>query len=248
MENGIFVRCLWGRSDYVVREGIMKELDEATGCKFKIPTQWYCYGEENLVELQKRGIDDAILLDKEPICRFGATGERNPDKAGITNWGRSMWTHKYPPMAHALAFHHDAIWVDLDTNPTCVLPDDLWDRMRQGQPFQCSLRQGSRPRAVWRGLEDTRKTPCGSLMYFRGQEWIKRCLEIYDMYPTEWDLIILSRLVDDMWGGWKGIQAYKDAGFEPYCHAHTANQIFAPEQAIFRSHKKKGLRALGLNK
>lgn len=246
MASGCFVRCLWGEDSYPVRKGVLHNLKHAMKAQFQpTPTLWFCYGRNNADVLWNLGIE-AMMLDEQPISNFGLTGDKNAQRYGTVNWGQNFWRHKYPPLRHALAVHEAAVWLDLDTNLTQPLPDDFWDRMAQGRELQSSLRQFHQRRAHWRGKADIRKIPCGSFIYVRGQSVIDRIEYFYDQMRLHWDPDVLARTLDDLWGGWKGAEAYKRDGWEPYCHTHELPraQIHKPEIGLFASGRKIGLMSL----
>jgi len=250
--RGCFVRALWGDRLIPIFQQV---LDEVTWCLEQphqpAPTAWYAYGWENYKWLKQHGCD-AELLDELPFRVFAnATAEENADPEYITRYGSSMWRHKYPAIREALRHYPAVVWMDLDTVLTGPLPKDFWGRMAAGAEFQCTLQQNFRKRAGWRGLDnEPRKTPGGNWMYFRGTNAIDRLLRLYEEHPGEWDLTVLARLTDELMGGtWLGSAAYKEQGYEPYCHSlgrRAGRQIYPPEETLFLTHwRKTGLVKIG---
>ncbi len=249
MTNGCFVRALWG--DYRI-PNFSQVLDEVKWCIAQPhqpePTVWYAYGWPNYVWLKEHSCGPQ-LFDQMSFRRFTDEPDEIAKEFNIIRYGSTMWRMKYPPIREALRKHQACVWMDLDTVLMEPLPSDFWARMARGAEFQCTLQQNHRKRAGWRPLtNEPRKTPGGNWIYFRGTNAIDRLLRLYEEYPTEWDLTILARLTDELMGGtFKGSAAYKELGYEPYCHSlgkYTTRQIHKPEQVLFQTHWRK----LGLAK
>ncbi len=239
----IFIRILFGRDDYSVRSGILNDLDTAISSPYKLNEQWFVYGLNNLAELEKRGIKDIVLMDEEPLSRFGSVGERNPQHFGTINYGSNMFRHRYPCIANALERYDAVVMLDLDTVAVKPVPEDFWSRCAERAEFQCVLRQGRKPLAFWR-KDGMGFVPCGSLQFWRRGKAIQKMLELYADHPERWDPCPLSALADWL-VPWEGPQHYKDAGLEPYCHViREGKQVHPCEDMIFVSGRKKGLRSL----
>ncbi len=238
--TGCFVRCLFGDHQILNFPGV---LDEARWCVVQPqpePLLWYCYGEANRDHLRACGVEPT-MLSPEPFCQFGHDDGKGIKQQGIVRGGSSLWRHKYPAIADALERYPAAVWLDMDTLLSGLLPPDFWARMAKGQAFQGTLGQFGMKHARWR-TEDVRKIPLGAFLYWRGRETIRRMLDLYAEHPAEWDMIVLARLVDEMMGGWKGTEAYKAMGFNTYCHVlvrYLRSQIWAPEVRLFCTYMKR---------
>ncbi len=244
--TGCFVRALWG--DFQI-PNFQHVVDEVKWCLAQPhqpePTFWYAYGEANRDFLAGLGLSP-VPMSSGPFVRwFGDEGkDEQPLHYATIRYGSAMWRMKYPAIRHALETHLDAVWLDLDTVLTQPLPMDFWERMRAGNVFQCTLQQNHKRRAGWRPDDnEPRKTPGGNWQYFRGIDAIDRLLRIYSEHPDEWDLTVLARLVDELMGGtWKGSAAYKELGYEPYCHSlghYEKRQIHKPEVRLFKTEWRK---------
>ncbi len=238
-----FLRCLFGCSDFALRKGILNDLDTATIASVKLNEQWYCYGIDNLKELIKRGVKDIVLMDSKPLSTFGSHGERDPSHYDTINYGSNFFRHRYPAIEKALKSYEAVVMLDLDTVAVKPVPDDFWQNMSRGHEFQCVLRHGKQPLASWR-KSGQGYVPCGSLTYWRWQKTIKKMNELYAEYPDRWDPIVLASMTD-WFVPWEGPDNYKAKGLEPFCHRITeGKQAFLPEDEIFRSGRKKGLRSI----
>lgn len=258
--SSCFLRLLFGDSAI---DNFASVLEEVKWC-FAQPYQpepclWFAYGIENAAFLQSCGIEP-ILMDSESFCRFGSDAPERAHHHATIRYNSSCWRMKYPCIRYALERFSECVYLDLDTVLTEPLPADFWERMGQGACFQATLQSNHRKRSSWRMKqtwpgkgpvdEDSRKTPAGAVLYFRGLDPIDRLLRLYAERPFEFDLHILSRLTDELMGGWKGWHRYKELGFEPYCHSlgkFENRQLFKPpEQRLFLTHwRKPRLRGYG---
>ncbi len=254
MNEGCFVRALWG--DHKI-PNFQQVLDEVKWCLERpyqpAPMLWCCYGKANGDYLRSLGIEPATL-DAEGFSRFAAEAEEAPTRHYTERFGSDMFRHKYPAIRYALERYPDAVWLDLDVEMTEPLPVDFWRQCRKRAVFQSVLQQNHRKYASqrmaqqWPGkrheTDDSRKTPCGNLLYFRGLDTIDRALRLYAQYPNNWDLAVLSRLVDELMGGvWKPEPAYKEMGFDPGFHSlgkfEKSRQHFPPESRLFLTQWRK---------
>lgn len=257
--SGCFVRAIFGDARI---PNFAHVLDEVRWCLAQphqpTPTLWFAFGRANAAYLTSLGVAP-ILMDESPFSRFGSGRDEQPHHYATVRYGSSIWRMKYPAIRQALQTHQEVVWLDLDTVLTQPLPADFWARMGQGAAFQGTLQQNHRKRAghrmqqTWEGKgpvdDDARKTPAGACLYFRGLEAIDRLLAMYAERPFEYDLHVLARLTDELMGGWKGWQRYKEQGFEPYCHSlgkYEKRQLFTPEERLFVTYwRKPRLRGYG---
>lgn len=257
--SNTFLRVIFGDKRIANFQSVLDEVRWCIAQPFQpSPTLWYVYGRENADFLRSLGIDP-IVMDEESFCRFGSDREEQAHHYATIRYGSACWRHRYPAIRHALESHSAIVSLDLDTVLTEPLPPDFWDRMAAGACFQATLQQNHRKRAghrmkqTWDGKgpvdEDARKTPAGACLYWRGTQAVDIVLRMYAERPFEYDLHLLARMTDELMGGWKGWNRYKELGFEPYCHSlgkHEGNQLFKPERRLFWTHwRKPRLRSTG---
>lgn len=253
--TGCFVQELWGSEATAPNFAEMRaEVAWAMNQPFRPkPLRLYVYGRDNYDFVRSLG-ENPILLGEDPSGVYGGRIEAD----GAIVGGVSIWRNKYDGIRDALTHYPHVVHLDFDSLLTKPLPPDFWQRIAEGPAFKASLQQNFRKHAghrvvqSWPGkkhaTDDARKTPVGAFLYFRGLDVIDRLLRLYDEHPREWDLAVLSRLVDDLMGGWKGAEAYRAMGFEPGCHSlgrHVGRQTFKPkdEDVLFlTTWRKTGLR------
>jgi hypothetical protein len=222
--SGTFVRALWG-DRYIERwVKARTEIGKYLNFAYQPEPCLYCaFGEENYQTLTDFGLKP-ILLSKQAIVDFDGRGERYPegiarDVWGRVNYGYVMWRHKLDCLEHALGDHEAVAWLDWDTMLTAPLPSNFWDQMSKGQPIQTTL-NGYRHTICcpWRGVKDQRITGCGGFLYLRDLAILERMKAVYREYPLWIDQDVASYVIDKRSDGWKGIDHYRVAGYEPYCH------------------------------
>jgi hypothetical protein len=257
--SGVCLRVLFGDKLVANFPAVLDEVKWCLEQPYQPPkTLWYVYGLENAAFLRSLGVTP-ILMDTEPFCRFGSDRHEQAHHYNTIRYGSSCWRHRYPPIRHALETHDEVVSLDLDTILMEPLPADFWQRMGQGACWQGTLQQNHRARSGWRKSqtwegklvdhEDSRKTPAGAFLYWRGFKAIDIMLRLYAERPFEYDLHVLAKMSDELMGGWKGWARYKELGYEPYCFSlgkHQGRQLFQPEQQTWVTHwRKSRLRSTG---
>jgi hypothetical protein len=241
--NSTFIRVLWG-DEGVERHA--KVLDEfAVRQKDLIqpsPLTVYAYGRRNYEALVGMGYSP-VLLSEEPVVNWSTSNIRNvrEDHWGRLCFGWSMWRHKIDASETALRSYDEVVFLDADVRQEKPLPPDFWDVMRRGQPVQAFLlRYHTKKRHAanacpWRS-KDTNISCDAGFMYFRGLPIIQHILRLYCRQPKWTEQAVISFLIDKMMRGWKGAEAYRAAGFLPYCfQTYTASlRVFPAQEVIFQ--------------
>ena len=212
-----FIRVLWGDYSNQHDEGwvtpsgrrskmdkeILLALENEHNPKFQV----YVFGEKNYDCLLSLGVEkmgcNITLLNKEPW---------------IYNPQTEFWRHKMDMLDYAM--HEDGydeiIYLDWDCIPIKPIFTDLWDRLHKKTAIQANLMMYRRRKCLWRKT-DWRKTSNGGFIYIGNREITKKLIEVWEGLPAEmkfWDEICISKLTDDIIGGWQGVNAYWE-NFEP---------------------------------
>lgn len=199
------------------------------------PARTYAIGRNNHEHLRSIGVKCQFVTE-EPVMDFDGIGERNSSLRGGRSYGYCTWRHKTEIMRIAMQAYGEIVWLDWDAKLTKPLPEDFWQRMRRGRPIQMSLIQYHIRTCVWRGRRDTRAVPEGAFIYCRDRRIIDDVNALYVKHPTWVDQTIFAKIMDEMAGGWPGVEAYKRLGFEPYCQ-RIYDQFHKPEEVIFVTSK-----------
>ena len=218
--SGMFVRGLWGDHISENREKSLRDMRRQIRWPQPEPMTVYVYGEDNLQYARSIGIESTHLMGVNAISRFGQTCERNPQDngpdIGAINYGISTWRHKLEIIKQAIKDHGSAVWIDWDCQITRTIPDDFWDRLRngpalQGELYLYRLRQPHMSRRM------SRLMFCGSCFYMRGMNVINRAIDLHRQNPEMIDQPILQAVADEMTGGWKGPEEFYKQGLGMDC-------------------------------
>jgi hypothetical protein len=232
-----FIRGLWGD----------RRVKAYANCLTDVPrrdhppgTLTYCYGSENLEYLRGCGIEP-IVMDTVPIRDYLGAGERAPDDLGEFNYGLSLWYHKEEVIRTALDSYDEVVFLDWDTVQVVKpLPDDFWDRLRFGQPFQASLVHTRHSYCPWRARGGNYR-PHASFVYCRDKQIIRDMMQLHLAHPMYTEETIFG-LWGDLQLGPIGEDAeayfrlWKTLGYEPYCHS-CRMQATRPDVEIFHHRK-----------
>ena len=232
--TGTFVYGLWGNPELMPRRAkILEEIEQWLQTDHR-PEPWevYVYGENNRDWLADHGIP-CTMLHPDPLVDFyHVGGPPEPWGKGQMVWGNcSIWRHKTGIIESAINRHGTVVWLDWDSILVQPLPEDFREKMSRGQPIQMSLIQYSRRYCSWR-QDDQRKVPVGGFVYCRRRDIMAKVNRQYAKERDWVDQTVFAQVMDELAGGWSGPDAYRDMGFEPYCHS-VYSQIHAPESTVF---------------
>jgi len=236
-----FLLSVWGdeRIDRLAR--CRAELVAAAKREFQpAPLEVACFGVENHKAAIDAGFPQAVLLDERPVIDYLGRGVRDPDLRANINYGAIMWMMKVHAMRWAMERHDEIVWLDLDCRLNRPLPDDFWDRMREGAPIQLTLVEYHRTQCPWR-KEDQNVLGEGAFIYCRARCVLDWVWERYLKVPTWVDQQVFAWVIDETCGGWPGRDGYAAQGFEPHCHrlAGMSNVHAHPDPLFTTARSKK---------
>lgn len=209
----IFIRALWGTLDTSfdnawtspsARRGRMNfDVKNILGNPYTVPFITYVFGEDNYKFLLDKGLN-CVLINKQPF---------------IYDLQTEFWRHKLDILKYAMENdgYNEIVYLDWDCIPQKPLTDDFWAILSSKREIQANLQYYRRRKCKWRGKDETRKVSNGGFLYIRGSEIPQKLVEAWTNLPSDlkfWDEVAFSKYIDDLMGGWKGLDAYwKD--FEP---------------------------------
>lgn len=230
-KDSTFVRGLWGSTEIErFRTKTLADVRRALDRPYRFPFVTYVFGRQNLEFLTSLGVR-AKLLAEEPLVNWRGQDGPVDTQYGRVAYGVSAWRHKLAIIRQALTEYRQVIWADWDTRALAPIPRDFWQRMQAGAPIQVCIRQYKRIKCPWRH-ECKRTLGSGAFIYCRDRSIVDRVLAINDENPGWDDEICIMRAIDEHSGGWHGLQAYRERGYNPWCY-HIFGAIFEPEQRLF---------------
>lgn len=194
-----FVRGLWGVYDdsnriTKRRYRVRRNIEEVVTAEYTIPFKTYVFGEENYKELIAQNVD-AVLVDK------------NPAPFDLVKY---QYRNKIEILKYAMEEFDEIVYMDWDVSQHRPLPNDFWEKLQKREKIQACLQQYHRRKCHWR-KKDLRKVPNGGFLYLRDKSlpdlaanWWEK-LGKQDNDEPSW-----AKIIDEMMGGWKGVQAFWD--------------------------------------
>ena len=210
MKRG-FVRALWGIYDhqgrrlYKRRTKMDYDIKVLTHNKYSEPFITFVFGEDNYKYLTEEvGLNPSTvrLADKRPIVW-------DIDKEGMR--------HKTEAFKLGMEEFDEMVFLDFDTQPIKPLPLDFWEVLAKKERIQAILRCYKKRKISWRE-QDCNRIPCASFVYIRNKDIPLEFIRLWEKHSEDrmWEENIMARYVDNIWGEWKGLEAYWDE-FEPMC-------------------------------
>jgi hypothetical protein len=254
MPKSTFIHGLWGDGEFHKFEKCFRDIKTTRELPDQpLPCHNYVYGTENHKRLADIGVE-ATLLGPDGLWDVFGVGDRrswNPASmphgrvgkqreklmdAGFYAWGVSLLYWKFLICQAALQEYDEIVWLDWDEHLEEPLPDDFWDRLRQGPTIQATLRQFCNWQAIWRAGADRRKIPSAAFVYMRGKEVADELVKSYnDPKHHLWrEEQVMGEYIERQLGieEWKGHLYYHEQGFDPYCH-WVNGQVYEPEIRLF---------------
>lgn len=217
-----FVRSLWGVHEHEGRRFYKRRTKQDNDIRLMMMNPYvpkfkvYVFGEDNYNMTQELGFD-AVLLDKRPI---------------IWDMDTQQFRHKLEVFDKAMEDFDEIVFLDWDCLPIKPIPEDFWEKMYQKEAFQSNLIQYRRKKAMWRGQEDTRKLSCAAFVYIREKKFTEGFIKTWEEMGKPWsEELVMSRHIDKINGGWKGLDHYWDH-YEPHWFAMPGKYWAYPKERI----------------
>lgn len=194
-----FVYFVWGihkdSPDYIDnnwfqrRSKIDNDIQVYKNNPYSSPAVFYVFGRDNYNKLSDIGLS-CKLIDKRPI---------------VFDMQKEQYAHRLLGLEIALTDYDEIINPDIDVVALKPLPSDFWSEISKGSPIKSTIYLYHRRRLTSRG-NDSRKLSSASFLYIRGKhEFLKMWEELGRPWKEE---IVLSQYIDDMDGGWQGVEKY----------------------------------------
>lgn len=214
MKRG-FVRGLWGSFDVTNRLtarrfNVANDILNIKNNKFNERFVTYVMGVDNFKILNDLGIEDVVLIDKEPF-RFDLTAHQYRNKIEV--------------IAHAFLNdgYDELVYLDWDCVPQKKLPNDFWTELGKREMFQANLQAYKKNKITWRQT-DNQIIPNGGFLYLRNKSICELAIEKWEPIgkPVN-DEVVWASITDDMVGGWKGRETYKNIFESMYSNLHKSS-------------------------
>jgi hypothetical protein len=243
------IRCLWGiydRSSHIVERRYHLDSD-ITGVRdnpYELPFVVYVFGEENYRQITDIGFQ-AVLVDK------------NPAPYDLI---KHHYRHKLEIMRKAMEDDgiDELLLLDWDCQPFLKVPDDMWEILAKKDVIQANLQSYIRRKCRWR-KEDMRKVPNAGFVYIRDKSLPSKIISAWEMNPDNSAEPPMGYVIDQLMGGWKGIEHYwehfepnlcnlhKDSAYSEsrilekpnYCFRHTQGNYYAKLRRLINSNGVK---------
>jgi hypothetical protein len=209
-----FIRALWGTANkdhdkgWIAPSHRRVKMDKDIGLILKSPYSTpfitYVFGEDNLNYLKSLNVENCVLINKQPF---------------IYDLQKEFWRHKLDILKYAMENDgfDEIVYLDWDCLPTKKLDDKFWELLSKKRELQVNLQWYRRRKCLWRGKIDTRKVSNGGFIYIRDNKIPQKFIDTWDkMDPSMkfWDEVAISKFIDEMTGGWIGVDKYLPE-FEP---------------------------------
>lgn len=202
-----FIRTLWGVRDdthrlLARRRLIDLEIERIYTCQYGQPFKTYIFGEENYNKLKDRF--DCVLVDKNPT-------PYDPIKY--------MYRNKMELIKIAMQDYDEIVYMDWDCVPIKALPNDFWTEQSKKKSIQGCLETYHRIKCWWR--KDMRRTVInGGYLYIRDKNIPDMAIACWNKWQQDNDEPGWMRMIDEIEGGWKGIEYFWDNYETPYCNLY----------------------------
>ena len=203
-----FIRGVWGIYDidntlgkpYSRRTKIDNDILLAKLNPYAPQCKVYIFGEENFKKITDMGFD-TVLIDKKPIC---------------WDMEKEQYRHKIEIWKYGLKDFDEVVFLDWDCVPLTTIPTDFWDVMSKGEKIRATIFMYKLRRVFFRN-GDARKVSSSTFVYMRGKEIAEEIIKVWEEMGRPWqEEVALSKYIDNVNGGWKGIEDYKK--YEPGYH------------------------------
>jgi len=209
-----FIRALWGtpKTDFDADDGwivpsrrrskIDFHIDSILKNPYTQPFITYVFGQENYDHLKAQNVTNCVLLNKDPF---------------IYDLQKEFWRHKLDILKYAMEKdgYDEIVYLDWDCVPIKPMDDQFWALLSKKREIQANLMAYRRTKCRWRGKIDVRKVSNGGFIYIRDNSIPQKLIDTWQALDEKfWDEVAISKFIDGLMGGWKGIESYL-SDFEP---------------------------------
>lgn len=245
-----FVRALWGNfwddsdTQTIRREKITRDIDRVCNSKYQMDFTVYVFGDKNygfvndlLNSYDSNSKWDVVLADARPI---------------LWDMGQELYRHKLEAVRCAMKDFDKIVFLDWDCILMKELSEDVWDILGECADVQANLFQYRTKKCLWRDV-DPRKTCNGGFIYIADKSIPDQLIDNWNEFKIQVDAIrkkrgargleirlrekslvfddepSISKYIDDICGGWPGIDEYWRR-FEPKVCNLRKKSVYTQEQ------------------
>jgi len=193
--------------------------------KFTVPFVTYVMGKDNYDCLINMGLKDVVLVDERPVI--------------YSPLNKRVWWHKLDILKYAMQEdgYDEIVYLDWDCFLVKELNSDFWEELGRKEHFQACLAQYQRGNIITERDKGNNTVPNGGFVYIRGKEVPEKIISFRDKGSNKYlDEAAYARYLDDICGGWIGVQEYASK-FEPSVCRHKRGIIPKNEDEYCFFHK-----------
>jgi len=213
------IRAIWGTHDRSSRTiarrfNVDRDAKYVKKNKYEVPFIVYGYGEENCKQMEDFGFN-VYMIDKH-YAPFDLVNHQYRHKLEIIKY--AMEVDKYD----------EILFLDWDCRPFRNVPGDMWEIFHKKSIMQANLQQYNRRKCFWRS-SDQRKLPNAGFLYIGDKSLPDKIIKAWEESPGNSAEPPIAKVMDDMSGGWKGMDYYWEH-FEPeLCNLHIRS-VYADDK------------------
>jgi len=220
----LIMRAFWGINDRSHRLlnrkfRVDSNIQTIAKNKFNAPFVTYVWGKDNYEGLKSLGFD-CVLLHPEPF-----------------QWDliKFQYRHKLEALRYAMEVEKcdELLHVDWDCIPKKKADENMWNLLGKKESFQANLITYRHVKAKWRKKDNDgrgiRTIPNGGCVYIRDKTIPFKLIEIWETMKGPSAEPPMAKYLDDITGGWCGIEKYWDLFEIPICNPYRKSS-YLPEK------------------
>lgn len=231
-----FVRTLWGDcgSNCKRREKVSRDIERCLKSNYSHEFRVYVFGKDNASICEKFGLD-YVMVNDDPV---------------LWDLDLEFYRHKLEALRFASYDYDEFVYLDWDCYPIAKL-ENPWESLGKKEIVQANLFQYRTKKCLWRD-SDMRKVCNGGFLYIRGRSIPGEIIRVWDNFRAKVEEIrktrnkrgldlrlrekclsfddepAISKYVDEIFGGWVGLDRYYDL-FEPEICKLRRNSPYPPD-------------------